>query len=102
MLSKTVPNALVVPAAAVLTAPDGTATVMVAGADNHAHQRTVKTGIRHGDDVQIVEGLKDGEKVVVAGAYGLPDNTKIIVEAPKESAQGGDKPAGKESDKDEK
>jgi RND family efflux transporter MFP subunit len=102
MLSKTVPDALVVPAAAVLTAPDGSTTVMVAGADHHAHQRTVKTGIRQGDDVQIVEGVKHGEKVVTAGAYGLPDNTKISTEAPKESAQEGDKPAGKEGDKDDK
>jgi hypothetical protein len=39
--------------------------------------------------VQILEGVADGDKVVTTGAYGLPDNTKIKIEAtteaPKES-----------------
>ena len=37
---------------------------------------TVKVGVRHGDQVQIVEGLQAGERVVGVGAYGLPDNTQ--------------------------
>ncbi len=83
VLAETVPNALIVPAAAVLTAPDGSTTVMVVGADEHAVQRDVKTGIRQGDDVQIIEGLQGGDRVVTVGAYGLPDNTKVRMEVPK-------------------
>jgi multidrug efflux pump subunit AcrA (membrane-fusion protein) len=37
----------------------------------------VKTGIREADRVQIVEGLRAGDRVVATGAYGLPDNSKI-------------------------
>ena len=77
MIAKSVPDALVVPTASLLTAADGTVSVMMAGNDGHAHQTTVKTGIREGDQVQIVEGLHAGDKVVGTGAYGLPDNSKI-------------------------
>jgi HlyD family secretion protein len=103
MLARTVPNALVIPAAAVLTAPDGTSYVMVAGSDNRAHQKTMKTGIRQADQIQILDGLAEGDRVVTSGAYGLPDNTKIRVEAAAESEQDhpSDKPAaGKEPEKD--
>ncbi len=85
MLARAVENAVVIPAAAVLTAPDGTSYVMVAGSDHKAHQKTVKTGIRQGAQVQILEGLAEGDRVVASGAYGLPDNTKIRVEAAPES-----------------
>ena len=35
--------------------------------DQCAHQKTVKTGIREGDRVQIVEGLQAGDRVVATG-----------------------------------
>ena len=99
MLAQTVPNALVVPASAVLTASDGGTTVMVVNPDGRAHQQAVKTGVKQGDEVQIVDGVKEGQKVVTAGAYGLPDNTKITVEAPKESAKDTEKKADKDTEK---
>jgi HlyD family secretion protein len=109
MVSETVPDALVVPAVAVLTAPDGTSTVMVIGADQKAHQTAVKVGIRQDENVQIVDGLKEGQSVVSTGAYGLPDNTKVSVEAAKDkdkdSEKGSDKPAAgeaKDSGKEDK
>jgi len=79
MIAKTVKDALVVPAAAILTGSDGATTVMLAGTDGKAHQQSVEVGIRQGDDVQITKGLKPGQTVVTAGAYGLPDNTQIKV-----------------------
>ena len=104
MVAKTVADALVVPASAVLTAADGATTVMVVGSDQKAHQQAVKVGIKQDNDVQILEGLKEGQNVVSEGAYGLPDNTKVSVEAAKDE----DKPAAgaeadpKDSGKDEK
>jgi HlyD family secretion protein len=80
MLARTVPDALVIPASALLTATDGSTTVMVAGADGRAHQKPVRVGIRQGDQVQITDGLQAGDQVVSVGAYGLPGNTKIKVE----------------------
>src|ERR1700686_5215790 len=107
MLALSVLNSLVVPAAALLTAPDGSNYVMVAGSDNKAHQKTVKTGIRRGDQVQILDGLAEGERVITSGAYGLPDNTKIRIEAApepdKSQSDKSERPsAGKEPEKDAK
>jgi multidrug efflux pump subunit AcrA (membrane-fusion protein) len=77
MVARTVNDALAIPAASLLTAQDGTTSVMVAGSDGKAHQQTVKAGFRDGDKLQILKGLQAGEQIVGAGAYGLPDNSKI-------------------------
>lgn len=92
MLAQTVKNALVIPPVALLTADDGTTTVMLAGSDDRAHRTPVKAGIRQGDQVQIVEGLRAGDRVVAAGAYGLPDNSKIKVETASTGDKAEDKP----------
>ena len=89
LTARTIKDALVVPASSVLTGPDGSASVMVAGSDGLAHQQAVKLGIRNGDDVQILEGLKEGDRVVSSGAYGLPDKTKIKIEAAETPAEEG-------------
>jgi HlyD family secretion protein len=99
MISEAVPDALVVPAAAVLTSADGATTVMVVGDDQHAHQQPIKAGIRQDDRLQIIDGLKEGQRVVTDGAYGLPDKVKVSVEVPAEPEKEGDKPtAGKDAD----
>jgi HlyD family secretion protein len=82
MLAQTISDALVIPAASLLTAEDGKTSVMVAGLDGRAHQREVKVGVRQGNQIQIVEGVQAGERVIASGAYGLPDNTRITVEQP--------------------
>jgi hypothetical protein len=63
---------------------------MTIGDDGLAHKRDVVTGIQNADTVQIVSGLKPGEQVVTVGAYGLPDNTKVKVEAPAQEGKEGD------------
>lgn len=83
VVAQSLPDALVIPSSGLLTTPEGASMVMVLGSDGRAHQRTVKAGVRQGDDVQITEGLKAGESVITAGAYGLPDNTKVQVETAK-------------------
>jgi multidrug efflux pump subunit AcrA (membrane-fusion protein) len=88
LTAKTVKDALVVPASSVITAPDGTTAVMLAGADGMAHQKAVKLGIRNGDDVQILDGVTASDKVVATGAYGLPDKTKIKVAPAETPAEG--------------
>ncbi len=82
MLAQTIPNALVIPTAALLTTQDGATSVMQLSADNRAHQKNIKVGVRQGDEVQVNEGLQAGDKIVASGAYGLPDNTKIKAEIP--------------------
>jgi RND family efflux transporter MFP subunit len=88
LTAQTVKDALVVPASSVITTPDGASAVMLAGSDGRAHQKTVKLGIRNGDDVQILDGVAASDKVVATGAYGLPDKTKIKIAAAEAPADG--------------
>ena len=80
MLAQTVPDALVIPATGLLTAQDGATSVMTVSPDNHVHPKRVRVGIRQENQVQIIEGLTQGEQIVASGAYGLPDNTRITAE----------------------
>ena len=59
---------------------------MVAGTDSLAHERAIETGIREGDKVQVLKGLKQDEQVIVVGGLGLEDKAKIHVEKPGEKA----------------
>jgi HlyD family secretion protein len=86
IVAKTVPNALVVPAAAVLTDEEGKKSLMVVGSDSVAHKRDVETGIETADAVQIVSGVKPGEQVVSTGAYGMADKTKVKIESSQPAA----------------
>jgi multidrug efflux pump subunit AcrA (membrane-fusion protein) len=98
LTAQTVKDALVVPASSVITTPEGATAVMLAGSDGRAHQKVVKLGIRNGDGVQILEGVTASDKVVATGAYGLPDKTKIKLEAaatPAEGASEGSKTGSK-------
>ena len=90
---ETVPKAVVIPAVAVLTAPDGRTSVMVIDKQNKAHSRSVKIGIREGDLAQVSEGLQAGERVATDGAYDLskedPDaleKTTVQIETPAPAA----------------
>jgi RND family efflux transporter MFP subunit len=73
----TVPNALQIPISALLPAPDGSTNVMVVGADDVAHLRSVKVGIRTAQKVQITDGLSLKDNVITNGSYGLDDGTKV-------------------------
>jgi HlyD family secretion protein len=81
----TIKDALVIPSSALVTSEDGKSEVMVIGPDGRAFSREVKVGVKQGDEVQIQAGLNPGEQIVTVGAYGLPDKTKVKVEA--ENAQ---------------
>ena len=90
MVSETVPQAVVIPAAALLTTTDGVNSVITLDADNVPHKKKVKVGIRDGQNVQVTEGLDGGERVVTVGAFELNNEddpvlakTKIQVQAPK-------------------
>jgi HlyD family secretion protein len=89
MVAKTINDAIVVPASAVLKTPEGGTAVMIIR-DGRAQQVAVETGVRDEDRVQITKGLAGGETIIVSGSYGLPDKTRVkIVEA---AASDADKP----------
>jgi len=76
---RTVQQAEKVPASSVLTAQDGTKSVMVVGSDGAAHRKSVTLGIEDGGDVQITGGLAATDLVITNGAYGLDDGAKVKV-----------------------
>ena len=78
---RTAKNALVVPASAVFKNDEGADYVVLAGADNHAQLKTVQTGIRNAELVQVTSGLKEGDSVITSGGYALPDKTQIKIAA---------------------
>jgi HlyD family secretion protein len=94
----TVENALKVPASAILTAQDGSKSVMIVGADGAAHKQPVELGIQDADDVQFTKGLTAADTVITNGSYSLDEGAKVKIGKAEDDE---DKPAaGKGSDKD--
>jgi HlyD family secretion protein len=89
MVAESIPHAIVIPVAALLTTTEGVTSVMVLDTDNKPHRKTVTIGIRSGGDVQIAKGLQGGERVVTVGAFELDkeddpilNKTTVQVQAP--------------------
>jgi multidrug efflux pump subunit AcrA (membrane-fusion protein) len=85
---KSVARALKVPGSAMLTADDGTKSVMVVGSDGAAHRKHVTVGIVDGADVQVLSGVTPGDLVITGGAYALDEGTKVKI-GPAEASGGG-------------
>jgi multidrug efflux pump subunit AcrA (membrane-fusion protein) len=76
---RTFPKAWKIPATAILTAQDGSKSVMVVGDDGAAHRKPVTLGIADSEDVQVNGGLGATDLVITGGAYGLDEGTKVKV-----------------------
>jgi len=85
---RTVDKAWKVPAASILTAQDGSKSVMVVGDDGAAHRKPVTLGIENTGDVQILTGVAASDLVITGGAYGLDEGTKVKVGPADDSAGG--------------
>ncbi|MGB6783468.1 MAG: efflux RND transporter periplasmic adaptor subunit [Terracidiphilus sp.] len=90
LIGRTVTNALKIPVSAVLTAQDGSKTVMVIGADGAAHSRPVTLGIEDGGDAQVLSGLTTADNVITVGSYGLDEGTKVKIGPAGDEDKGGD------------
>jgi HlyD family secretion protein len=100
ILAQTIPDAIVIPATALLPSDEGGVQVMVVGSDSTAHEKKVDLGAREADQVQVLKGLEVGEKVITGGGVGLDDGAKVrIAAAP---AEKDDAPAAGKADKDDK
>lgn len=83
--------AAVVPASAILPGEEGGTAVLVVTPDGIAHRRPVQLGVREGNKIQVLNGVRPGEEVVVVGGLGLDDKAKVKVIDPN----------AKEADEDE-
>lgn len=76
----------VIPFAALRRDPEGEYVFVVDG-ENRAERRGVRSGLRLGELVEVVEGVQPGESVVIRGFLGL--NNGMRVRLPEAAADGG-------------
>jgi len=74
----TVQDAVLVPERAVAPGADGEY-VFVILADNTVEYRTVRTGLRHGDQVVVESGLNGGERIVLDGHLRLTPGAAVTI-----------------------
>ncbi len=98
VVAETIKDTVVIPPEAVLPSQEGGSVAMVVGADSTAKERKIEIGVRESDKVQILKGLKPGEKVVTVGGLGLADGAKVTLGGKEEKDE---KDKGKDKD-DEK
>ncbi len=67
---------LVVPQSAVLQSGDRQTVFLDAG-DGHFEPRVVKTGVQAGDRIEILSGLKEGDRIVVSGNFLLDSESRL-------------------------
>ena len=71
-------DALIVPFKSVMKREGNTVVFVIDG--NTVRLRAVTAGINNEREIEVIDGLKEGEEVVVEGHYGMADNTKVRVE----------------------
>ena len=76
-VAETIKDTIIIPQAALFPTAEGETVVMVVGPDMVAHERKVETGVKQDDKVQVLSGLKVGEKMITEGGLGLEDGTKV-------------------------
>ncbi len=85
---RTVAHTMTIPLSAVLTAQDGSKSVMVV-ANGAAQPRPVTLGINDGHDVQVLSGLAPSDLVITSGSYGLDPGTKVKISPAKTDSGAG-------------
>ena len=79
MVAATAPKAILIPASALITGADGSTSVFLLGAGNKPSKQAVKIGIHNADDVQITDGVKEGQRVVTTGAFELANEDPDVL-----------------------
>ena len=107
IMTEVIKNATIVPASAILPGEEGGISCLVVDSNSVVHRRTVTTGVRDGDKVQILTGVQPGETVVTVGGVGVDDKAKVRIidntkkEADEEDENAPPEPASKDAKKDE-
>jgi len=70
-------NALQIPRNAIIQEAGEPAVFVVEG--DIAHRRVVRTGYVEGSRIEILDGLEDGEQIVLVGQTGLKEGSKVSV-----------------------
>jgi HlyD family secretion protein len=79
IIAEMIKNATTVPISAILPGEEGGTAVIAVDSESVAHKRIVQVGVREGDKVQILNGVRPGEEVVVVGGMGVDDKAKVKI-----------------------
>ena len=74
-------NVIMIPEAAIMPTTNQSQSVFKIE-DGYARQATVKTGARRAAEVEVIEGLKSGDQIVVAGQIKLKDGDAVQTKNP--------------------
>ena len=78
-IRKTYENAITVPLFSVLTRNDGR--IVFVEEDGVARMHPVEIGFFQGDEVHIVDGLSEGDRLIVLGQRDLRDGDRVAVQS---------------------
>ena len=95
IVSKRVAAKVAVPREAVRTSPSGASVVTTIDAKSVAHDRPVKIGIADASHVEILGGLKAGEKVVTLAYRPVRDGQKVTTGSEGPPRGSGSRPGGR-------
>jgi RND family efflux transporter MFP subunit len=76
--SDTIPNAVLIPQSAVLY-KEKRREVFIADSNNRAQPRVIKLGLTEGSQIQVIEGLTPGDRLIVTGGQYLNPGDQISV-----------------------
>jgi multidrug efflux pump subunit AcrA (membrane-fusion protein) len=79
IMTEIIKAATIVPASAVLPGEEGGISCLVVDSNSVVHRRTITTGVREGDKIQILTGVQPGETVVTVGGVGVDDKAKVRI-----------------------
>jgi len=80
-------DTILIPSVSLLYEGESTKVFVIEG--DRARQKTIKSGQKYGEMMEIVEGLKEGEQVVVVGQQNLSEGVKVNIVDSRESIVGG-------------
>jgi RND family efflux transporter MFP subunit len=70
-------DALVIPIAAVVKSSNGDGIYLIN--ENKSYYKTITTGITDGNLIEVITGLKAGDKIVTLGMNNLKDGTVVVI-----------------------
>lgn len=75
---------ITIPADAIIEDAEGTYVFVYDPETEKAHKRMIETGDVYVDEMEVIEGLEDGESIVVQGQYRLNDGEVVAVRSERE------------------
>jgi membrane fusion protein (multidrug efflux system) len=72
-------SAIRAPQQGITHAPDGTATALIVGANDHVEKRTVELDRAIGDQWIVTRGLEPGDRLIVAGLQRVKPGMEVAI-----------------------